>query len=150
VILLTAREIKTNMLFGYHNIYPFPLLEKWRWYLKELIHFQRIGWTSRKRSSGPLVIRWAVHHLLNPFSFQKGAKEMAIQILMAQSNLRNSIQKGVVPKRFRTKKYFKEAVLFFWMEAQARGKRVPRLFLRSVSPDLLPWWGKELRRPRSF
>jgi len=73
---------------------------------------------------------------------------MTILILTAQSNLRYSIQKGVVPKRFRTKKYFKEAVLFFGIEAQARGKGVPHLLLRSVSPDLLPWWGKEWRRPK--
>jgi poly(A) polymerase len=94
------------------------------------------------------TIRWAVHHLLNPFSFPKGPKEMTTLILMAQSNLRYSIQREVVPKRFRTKKYFKEAVLFFGIEAEARGKGVPRLLLRSVSPDLLPWWGKEWRRPK--
>jgi poly(A) polymerase len=96
------------------------------------------------------TIRWAVHHLLNPFSFPKGAKEMAILILMAQSNLRYSIQREVVPKRFRTKKYFKEAVLFFGIEAEATGKKIPQVIRRTVPSDLLPWWPKEFRGRRKF
>jgi poly(A) polymerase len=96
------------------------------------------------------TIRWAVHHLLNPFSFPKGAKEMAILMLAAQSNLRYFIQKGVVPKRLRTKKYFKEAVLFFGIEAEATGRKMPRLIRRAVPSDLLPWWPKEFRGRRKF
>ena len=96
------------------------------------------------------TIRWAVHHLLNPFSFPKGAKEMAILMLAAQSNLRYFIQKGVVPKRLRTKKYFKEAVLFFGIEAEATGRKIPQLIRRAVPSDLLPWWPKEFRDRRKF
>jgi poly(A) polymerase len=96
------------------------------------------------------TIRWAVHHLLNPLSFPKGAKEMAILILAAQSNLRYFIQKGVVPKRLRTKKYFKEAVLFFGIEAEATGRKMPQLIRRAVPSDLLPWWPKEFRGRRKF
>jgi poly(A) polymerase len=96
------------------------------------------------------TIRWAVHHLLNPFSFPKGAKEMAILILTTQSNLRYFIQKGVVPKRLRTKKYFKEAVLFFGIEAEATGRKMPQLIRRAVPSDLLPWWPKEFRGRRKF
>jgi poly(A) polymerase len=96
------------------------------------------------------TIRWAVHHLLNPFSFPKGAKEMTTLILMAQSNLRYSIQREVVPKRFRTKKYFKEAVLFFGIEAEATGKKIPQVIRRTVPSDLLPWWPKEFRGRRKF
>lgn len=96
------------------------------------------------------TIRWAVHHLLNPFSFPKGTKEMAILMLAAQSNLRYFIQKGVVPKRLRTKKYFKEAVLFFGIEAEATGKKMPQLIRRAVPSDLLPWWPKEFRGRRKF
>lgn len=96
------------------------------------------------------TIRWAVHHLLNPFSFPKGAKEMAILMLAAQSNLRYFIQKGVVPKRLRTKKYFKEAVLFFGIEAEATGRKMPQLIRRAVPSDLLPWWPKEFRGRRKF
>ncbi len=96
------------------------------------------------------TIRWAVHHLLNPFSFPKGAKEMATLILMAQSNLRYSIQREVVPKRFRTKKYFKEAVLFFGIEAEAAGRKIPQVIRRAVPSDFLPWWPKEFRGRRKF
>jgi len=96
------------------------------------------------------TIRWAVRHLLNPFSYPKGAKEMAILILMAQSNLRYSTQREVVPKRFRTKKYFKEAVLFFGIEAEATGRKIPQVIRRTVPSDLLPWWPKEFRGRRKF
>jgi poly(A) polymerase len=94
------------------------------------------------------TIRWAVHQILTPFSFPRGTKEMACQILMAQSNLKKSIQKGVIPKRLRMKKYFKEAVLLFGIEAQAKGERVPRVLRNTVPFDLLPWWPKELKRRR--
>ncbi|NWG03472.1 MAG: polynucleotide adenylyltransferase PcnB [Syntrophaceae bacterium] len=91
------------------------------------------------------TIRWAIDQILTPFSFPRGSKEMACQILMAQSIIRNSIQKGIIPKRLRMKKYFKEAVLLFGIEAQAKGERVPRLLRETVPSDLLPWWPKELK-----
>ena len=96
------------------------------------------------------TIRWAVHQILTPFSFPRGTKEMACQILMAQSNLKKSIHKGVIPKRLRMKKYFKEAVLLFGIEAQANGEKVPRILQNAVPSGLLPWWPKEFRGRRKF
>lgn len=96
------------------------------------------------------TIRWAVHHLLNPFSIPRGPKEMAIQVLTAQTHLRHFIQKGMLPKRFRAKKYFKEAVLFFGIEAEATGRKVPAMIRRAVPSDLLPWWPKEQRGKKRF
>ncbi len=92
------------------------------------------------------TIRWAVHQILNPFSFPRGSKETASQILMAQSNIKKVIQNGVVPKRLRMKKYFKEAVLLFGIDAQAKGEKVPRVLRNAVPSDFLPWWPKELKR----
>jgi poly(A) polymerase len=91
---------------------------------------------------------WAIHQILTPFSFPRGEKEMAYQVLIAQSNLKKSIQMGVIPKRLRMKKYFKYAVLLFGIEAQAKGEKAPRILQNAVSPDLLPWWPKEKRRRR--
>ncbi len=93
-------------------------------------------------------IRSAIHQILTPFSFPRGSKEMASQILIAQSNLKRSMQKGVIPKKLRMKKYFKEAVLLFGIEAQAKGEKVPRILRNAVPSDLLPWWPKETRRRR--
>jgi poly(A) polymerase len=93
-------------------------------------------------------IRWAVHQILTPFSFPRGAKEMACQILMAQSNLKKAIQKGVIFKKLRMKKYFKEAVLLFGIEAQAKAEKTPRILQSAVPSDLLPWWPKEFKRRR--
>ncbi len=90
-------------------------------------------------------IHWAVHEVLTPFSFPRGAKEMASQILIAQSNLKKSIKNGVLPKRLRTKKYFKEAVLLFGIEAEAKGEKTPRILQNAVPPDFLPWWPKILK-----
>ena len=92
------------------------------------------------------TIRWAVHQILIPFSFPRGAREMAYQILMAQSIIKKAIQKGVIPKKLRMKKYFKEAVLLFGIEAQAKGEKVPRILRNAAPSDLLPWWPKELKR----
>lgn len=92
------------------------------------------------------TIRWAVHHLFNPFSIPREPKEMAIQILTAQSNLKHFLQRGELPKRFRKKKYFKEAILFFGLEAEATGNKTPRLLRHAVASDFLPWWPKEGRR----
>ena len=95
------------------------------------------------------TIRWAVHHLFNPFSIPRGTKEQAIQMLTAQINLKHSLRKGGLPKRFRAKKYFKEAVLFFGLEAEATGKETPRLIRQTMPSGFLPWWPKELKkRPR--
>ena len=95
------------------------------------------------------TIQLAVHQILTPLSFPRGTKEVVSQILMAQSNLKKSIQRGVIPKRMRMKKYFKEAVLLFGIDAEARNEKVPRLLRNAVPSDLLPWWPKEFkRRPR--
>ncbi len=92
------------------------------------------------------TIHWAIHQIFTPFSFPRGAKEMAYQVLIAQSNLKKLMQTGVIPKRLRIKKYFKEAVLLFGIEAQAKGEKIPRILQNAVSPDLLPWWPKEIKR----
>jgi poly(A) polymerase len=94
------------------------------------------------------TIHWAVHQILTPFSFPRGSKEMAYQILMAQSNIKKAIQKGVISKKLRMKKYFKEAVLLFGIEDQAKGEKGPRILQNAVPPDFLPWWPKELKRRR--
>lgn len=91
-------------------------------------------------------IRLITQEILTPFSVPKGTKEMASQILVAQSYLKKSIHRGVIPKRMRAKKYFQEAVLFFGLEARAKGKEVPRLLRQAVPMDLLPWWPKESKR----
>jgi hypothetical protein len=70
---------------------------------------------------------------------------MASQILIAQSNLKKSIKNGVLPKRLRTKKYFREAVLLFGIQAEAKGERAPRVLQNAVPPDFLPWWPKILK-----
>jgi poly(A) polymerase len=92
------------------------------------------------------LIRSVLHQIFVPYSFPKGAKEAAAQILIAQANLRKSLHYGAIPKRMRTKRYFQEAVLFFGMEAQARGETVPHPIRRSVPPDFLPWWPKEFKK----
>jgi poly(A) polymerase len=92
------------------------------------------------------TIRWAVDQILTPFSFPRGAKEMAHQILTAQPNLKKSIHKEVIPQRFRAKKYFSEAVLLFAIEARAKGNKIPRILRNAVSSDLLPWWPRELKK----
>ncbi len=96
------------------------------------------------------TIRWAVHHLFNPFSIPRESKEIAIQILIAQLTLRNGLHKGILPKRLRMKKYFEEAILFFGVEAEATGRKVPNLILRTVPTDLLPWWPKRFKRRKRF
>lgn len=97
------------------------------------------------------TIRWAVHQVLNPFSFPKGTKEMTSQILIAQTALKKAIDRGMIPKRLRMKKYFQEAVLLFGIKAQAKGEKIPRVIRNAVPSDLLPWWPKEFgRRRRRF
>jgi poly(A) polymerase len=92
------------------------------------------------------TIQLAVHQILTPYSFPKGTKEMASQILIAQSNLKKSIQRGMIPKRMRMKKYFKEAVLFYGILAEAKAKKVSPILRSAVPSDLLPWWPKKVRR----
>jgi len=91
-------------------------------------------------------IHWAIHQILTPFSFPRGAKEMAYQIMVVQCNIKKSIQRGVIFKKLRMKKYFKEAILLFGIEAQAKGEKVPRILQNAMPPDFLPWWPKELKR----
>lgn len=91
-------------------------------------------------------IHWAIHQILTSFSFPRGAREMAYQILVAQSHIKKSIQKGVIFKKLRMKKYFKEAVLLFAIEAQAKREKAPRILRNAVPPDFLPWWPKELKK----
>jgi hypothetical protein len=93
-------------------------------------------------------VHWTVHEIFTPFSYPRGAREMACQILVAQSHLKRSLQQGVVSKKLRMKRYFKEAVFLFGIEAQARGEKIPRLLQNAAPPDLLPWWPKELKRKR--
>ena len=92
------------------------------------------------------TIRWALQQVIGLFSFQKGAREMACQILIAQPVLKKSIDRGMLPKRLRTKKYFQEAVLLLGITSQAKGERVPRIIRNAVPSDLLPWWPREFRR----
>jgi poly(A) polymerase len=92
------------------------------------------------------TIRFVLHQTFVPYSFPKGTKEAAAQVLIAQANLQKSLRYGVIPKRMRMKRYFQEAVLYFGMEAQARGETVPGLFHRAVSPDFLPWRPKKVKR----
>jgi hypothetical protein len=89
--------------------------------------------------------RLVLRQLFTSFSVPKGIKEMVYQILMAQPFLRRAIQQGEIPKRLRRKKYFQEAVLFFGIEAQARGEKVPSVLRNVVPSELLPWWPKEDR-----
>jgi poly(A) polymerase len=91
---------------------------------------------------------WALHQTFTPFSFPRGAKEMAYQVLIAQSHLRKSIQTGVIPKRLRMKKYFKQAVLLYGILAEAKGERVSPILRSAVPTDLLPWWPKREEPPR--
>jgi len=96
------------------------------------------------------TIRWSVNQILTPFSFPRRSKEMACQILMAQSMIKKEIQRGIIPKRLRMKKYFKEAVLLYGVEAKAKGENVPRILRNAVPSDLLPWWPKEFRGRGKF
>ncbi|HMK53050.1 MAG TPA: polynucleotide adenylyltransferase PcnB [Thermodesulfobacteriota bacterium] len=91
-------------------------------------------------------IHWSIHQILTPFSFPRGSKEMAYQILVAQWNIKRSIQKGVIFKKLRMKKYFKEAVLLFGIEAHAKGEKIPYILQKAVPSDILPWWPREIRR----
>ena len=92
------------------------------------------------------TIHWAVDQILTPFSFPRGSKEMARQILTAQSILKKSIQNGIIPQRLRAKKYFREAALLFEIEAQAKGRKIPPILQKAISSDVLPRWSRELKR----
>ena len=96
--------------------------------------------------------RLITREILTPFSIPKATKEIAYQALVAQSYLRKAINRGMIPKRMRMKKYFKEAVLLFGLEAQVKGEKVPRMIQNAAPSGLLPWWPKEefKRRRRRF
>ena len=96
------------------------------------------------------TIRLVTQEILTPFSIPKATKEIAYQALVAQSYLRKAINRGMIPKRMRMKKYFQEAVLLFGLKAQAKGEKVPRMIQNTVPSDLLPWWPKEFRGRRKF
>jgi poly(A) polymerase len=86
------------------------------------------------------TIRLITQQTLTPFSVPKGTKEMASQVLIAQSYLKKAVQRGVVPKKMRMKRYFRDAVLLFGILALAKREKVPRLFWNAVPSDLLSWW----------
>lgn len=86
------------------------------------------------------AIQWALSQMLSPFSFTRGTREMASQVLIAQWALRRALSRGLIPKRLRMKKYYRDAVLLFGILAEARKERVPRLLRHTVPSDLLPWW----------
>ncbi len=91
-------------------------------------------------------VHWAVHEILGPYSFAKAARETACQILIAQPNLKRVIKNGVIPRKLRLKKYFKEAAFLFGIEAEAKGERAPRVVQNAMPPDFLPWWPKKLKK----
>jgi hypothetical protein len=92
------------------------------------------------------TIRLALHQILVPFSFPKGPKEVAFQILLTQPSLERAIQRGGIPKRLRMKKYFREAVLLYGILAEAKRERVPPILRNAVPWDLLPWWPPKPRK----
>jgi len=96
------------------------------------------------------IIQLAVRQILNPYSFPKGIREMASQILMVQSSLKKAVQRGMIPKRLRMKKNLKEAVLLYGIEAQAKGEKVPHSLRNIVPSDLLPWWTKGWGKRQRF
>jgi hypothetical protein len=48
------------------------------------------------------------------------------------------------------KRYFKEAVLLFGIDAQTKGENVPHILRNAVPSDFLPWWPKEFGKRRKF
>jgi poly(A) polymerase len=92
------------------------------------------------------TIRWAVHQVMDPLSFPRGAKEMACQILTAQTTLKRAILQGGVPRRLRMKKYFQDAVMLLGIDAEAKGEKVPGILRHAAPSDLLPWWPTRPRR----
>jgi len=83
-------------------------------------------------------IRWAIDQMLTPYSIPRGIKEIVSQILVAQSSLRKSLKKGAFPKRLRMKKYFEDAVLFWGIEARAKGRMLPNLLRKAMPFGFLP------------
>jgi hypothetical protein len=94
------------------------------------------------------TIRWAVQQIVGPFSFPRGTKEMASQILTVQPLLIRAIQRGSLLKRLRAKKYFSETVLYLGIEAEANGERVPAVLRHTLPTDFLPWWPQDHKRRR--
>ena len=94
------------------------------------------------------TIRLALHQILAPFSFPKGPKEVAFQILLTQPSLERAIQRGGIPKRLRMKKYFRQAVVLYGILAEAKREKVPAVLRNTVPWDLLPWWPQEFEGER--
>jgi poly(A) polymerase len=94
------------------------------------------------------TMRLVIRDILTPFSVPKGTKEMTSLILLAQPYLKKAIDRGIIPRRMRTKKYFEEAVLLFGLKARAKGEEVPRLLRNAVPSDLLPWWPQRPKKRR--
>ena len=93
------------------------------------------------------TVHLVMHQALIPFSIPKGIREAAFQILIAQPSLKRCIRQGMIPKKFRAKKYLQDTILFFGIVAQAKGEPVPGLLRRAVPVDLLPWWPIEFEAP---
>jgi len=80
------------------------------------------------------TIQWTMDQTLTPFSIPKATKETASQILIAQSILTKSVQRGFIPKKLRMKRYIREAILLFLIEARAKGEKTPPLLQRQLPP----------------
>jgi poly(A) polymerase len=92
------------------------------------------------------TIRLALHQILVPFSFPRGSKEAAFQILLTQPSLERAIRRGGIPKRLRMKKYFREVVLLYGIVAEAKREKVPPVLRNAVPSDLLPWWPQKPKK----
>ena len=88
-------------------------------------------------------IRFVLHQSLVPCSIPRGTREAAAQILTAQSILKKSLHHGLISRRLRTKRYFREAAFYLGIKAQARGEKIPQIIRRTVPQDFLPWWPME-------
>lgn len=135
-LIKTGREVSESILLALFLI-PFLLS----------ISFEHPCLGKREKFSyWTQTIRWALDQILTPFSFPRAVKEEIYQILMSQWNLKKAIQQGVISKRLKMKKYLREAVLLFGIEAQAKKEKVPSMIRKAVSSDLLPWWPEETKK----
>jgi poly(A) polymerase len=117
-------------------------------YLRVVIHEHPFLGRRERNHYSAETIRWAVHQIFDPFSLPRASREMASQILVAQSYLRTALERGGIPRRLAAKGYFREAVLLFGIEAEAKGEKVPVPLRNAVPADLLPWWPKEVQKRR--
>jgi poly(A) polymerase len=86
------------------------------------------------------TVHFAMNQALLPFSMPKGLRETVFQVLIAQASLKRFVEQGGIPKKWRTKKYLQDAVLYYGILAHARGETMPGILRRLVPPDFLPWW----------